>query len=113
MASIIVYIAFTVLSLSMGYIVYRLLELQNREPYKEELDRRFQESWSGRDGEELYAWYLVKLDLIQFGAKERELNYVENKIDEIDKNSMLSQFVVDEAGEIGSSVSSGNMSFSE
>jgi len=113
MATIFIYITFSVLSLSMGYIVYRLLELQNREPYKDELDRRFQESWNGREGHELYAWHLVKLDLIQFGAKEREITYVENKIDEIDRNSMLSQFVVDEAGEIGSSVSSGNMSFSE
>jgi hypothetical protein len=113
MATLIVYITFAVLSLSLGYIVYRLLELKNREPYKDELDRRFQETWSGRDGEELYAWYLVKLDLIQFGAKEREFKYVENKINEIDKNSMLSHFMVDETGEIESSVSSGNMSFSE
>jgi hypothetical protein len=91
----------------------RVIRSRKREAYQEDLDLRFRDNWSGRRGEELYAWYLVRMDLFQFGASKQQVEYVNQKIYELDKEAMLSDFVVTASGQIESNISSDNLSLSE
>lgn len=105
------YTVFILLSLFLMFLIYKVVKLQWRESYKEELDYRFKQVWSGREGEELHAWYFVKFELIKYSAREKHLRYVQKKIDELDKKKILSKYVVDESGNVESSVSSGDLSY--
>jgi hypothetical protein len=111
MSIIIYYSIFSILSIAVVLVAYKVAGFQKRESFKDELDYHFKEVWSGREEEKLYAWYHVKLNLLKYGASEREYRYVERKIDELDKESMLSKYNVDESGNIEKSVSSEDMSY--
>ncbi len=109
----ILYIGLILITGIVAFIAFRLYGIQKREAYQDDLDYRFKDVWSGRKGEELNAWYLVRFELIQFGASKKQLEYVNQKIDTLDKQAMLSVFTVNASGEIESSISSDNLSLSE
>lgn len=105
------YTLISILSITVAVLGYKVIKLRKRESFKDELDYHFKQVWSGREEEELYAWYHVKLHLLKYGASEREYHYIERKIDELDKKSMLSKYEVDETGSIENSVSSEDLSY--
>lgn len=111
MSIFIYYTIFSILSISVVFIAYKMVKLQKRESFKDELDYQFRQVWSGREEEELYAWYHVKLHLLKYGASERKYRYVERKIEELDKKPILSKYDVDESGNIEKNVSSEDMSY--
>lgn len=111
MSIFIYYTIFSILSISVVFIAYKMVKLQKRESFKDELDYQFRQVWSGREEEELYAWYHVKLHLLKYGASERKYRYVERKIEELDKKPILSKYDVDESGNIKKNVSSEDMSY--
>lgn len=111
MSIAIYYTVFSILSICVVLIAYKVVKLQKRENYKDELDYHFKQFWNGREEERLYAWYHVKLHLLKYGASEREYHYVERKISELDKKSILSKYEVDESGNIENSISSEDMSY--
>lgn len=111
MSIIIYFTIFSILSIAVVFIAYKMVKLQKRESFKDELDFHFRQVWSGREEEKLYAWYHIKLHLLKYGTSEKEYRYVEQKIDELDKKPMLSKYDVDESGNIEKSVSSEDMSY--
>jgi hypothetical protein len=109
----ILYVGLILLVGIIAFTGFMVFGTQRREAYQDDLDYRFKDKWSGRKGEELNAWYLVRLELFHYGASEKQIEYVNKQIKELNKEFMLSDLVVNESGNIESNISSDNFSLSE
>lgn len=77
------------------------IRYERRQSYMDDIDTLFEQTWSGREGEELYAWYLIKSEYLEGSyGREEYIRYINKKINEIDKSRMMSNYSIDEFGNI-------------
>lgn len=83
-----------------GTFVAWLIRYQRRQSYIDDMDALFNQTWSGREGEELYVWQLIKSEYLGSRNRDEYIWYINKKIREVDKRRMLSNYSIDEFGNI-------------
>lgn len=83
-----------------GCFVAWLVRHQRRQSYIDDMDALFNQTWSGREGEELYVWQLIKSEYLGSRNRDEYIWYIHKKISKVDKSRMLSNYSIDEFGNI-------------
>jgi len=83
-----------------GTLMVWFIRHQRRQSYMDDIDALFDQTWSGREGEELYVWHLIKSEYLECYPRDEYIRYIDKKINDIDTSLMLSNYSIDEFGNI-------------
>lgn len=88
-----------ILALPLSYAMAYLARKYSRDTYKDELQRLYAAVWNGEEEDELNAWLKVRQIFLDKNAPKKK-KYILKKIEEINKQNLYSETIVDERGRI-------------
>lgn len=102
--------ALLIVALAFSYLhVYLLKRRGEKRNYADELYEQFNGEWNGRDDDEIYAWYRVRYNVMQFEedtrSRRQKLEFIENLVRRLSSKPMRSRTKVSAAGLLPDSVS--------
>ncbi|MCA1802400.1 MAG: hypothetical protein LC662_08075 [Rhodothermaceae bacterium] len=95
-------IEFALLFVALGLSKLLVMTIQHYK-HKSEVDElvgQFNIFWNGREEDELYAWYRVRLHLMNSQSSQRRKNYVDQRISHLNKSKIVSKTMVTPRGEL-------------
>ncbi|MFU8858912.1 MAG: hypothetical protein ACNA8K_00675 [Cyclonatronaceae bacterium] len=95
-------IEFALLFVALGLSKLLVVTIQ-RYKHRSEVDElvaQFNICWNGRQEDELYAWYRVRMHLMNANASQSKKNYVDQRISQLNKSQIISKTFVTPNGEL-------------
>ena len=86
------------LSYALAWLVKQWAERVNQ--YQENLDRLYFNYWNGSPEDELNAWYKVRQTIKRHNPREKELKYIDKKIDRLNRNDFVSNSFITRDGDL-------------
>lgn len=82
------------------YLVPKLIRSVHRATIDTELKKIHKLFWNGTPEDELYAWYKVRMILLQREGEEKKIEFVNHIIAELNKKPMHGSMLIDPNGEL-------------
>lgn len=96
----IIEIALLLIALALSKLMVMIIQRYMHRSEVDDVMTQFNLYWNGSEADELYAWYRVRMRLIQEEANQRKKNYVDQQISQLNKSCLLSKTMVTPEGEI-------------
>ncbi|MEO1022393.1 MAG: hypothetical protein AAFW89_07600 [Bacteroidota bacterium] len=90
-----------IFALPFSYAITWLIKKNAKPGYKDELDRLFLIYWDGKPSNELHAWQRVQ-HLVNQKKSRKHQRYIQERMREVNKNTIVSEVLVNEYGEFKS-----------
>jgi hypothetical protein len=87
-------------ALALSKLMVMVIQGYKHRSEVDDMMTQFNLCWNGREEDELYAWYRVRMQLIQEKASQRKKTYVDQRINQVNKMKILSKTLVTPTGDI-------------
>jgi hypothetical protein len=93
---------FALLFVALGLSKLLVMTIQRYKKRSEidEVVAQFNICWNGKEEDELYAWYRVRMHLIRENGSQRKKDYVDQRIGRLNKSRIYGKTMVTPQGEL-------------